>query len=67
MAPQECEIAEEEDSRNKGPRNGVEMSFKNIVLKLTHTDYYPQSLCTTEWALLLAIFAAAVGLTSTIL
>ncbi len=41
MAPQECEIAEEEDSRNKGPRNGVEMSFKNIVLKFTHRDYFP--------------------------
>ncbi len=41
MAPQEREIAEEEDSRNKGPRNGVEMSFNNIVRKFMHTDYFP--------------------------
>jgi hypothetical protein len=41
MAPHERAIAEEEDSRNKGPRNAVEMSFNNIVRKFTHTDYFP--------------------------
>jgi hypothetical protein len=41
MAPQEREIAVEEDSQNKGPRSGVEMSFNSIVHKFTHTDYFP--------------------------
>jgi hypothetical protein len=36
----EREAAEEEDSKNKGPRMGVELSFNNIVRKFTHTDYF---------------------------
>ena len=43
MAPQEHEIAEEEVSWNKGPRNGVEMSFNDIMHKFTHTDYFPNN------------------------
>jgi hypothetical protein len=35
------DAAEAEDARNKGPRNGVEMSFNNIIRKFTHTDYFP--------------------------
>jgi len=42
MNPNERAEAEEEDARNKGPRNGVEMSFNNIVRKFTHTDYFPK-------------------------
>jgi hypothetical protein len=41
MRPNEQNRADEEDSWNKGPRNGVEMSFKNIVQKFMHTDYFP--------------------------
>ncbi len=40
MRPDEQNRAEEEDSWNKGPRNGVEMSFNNIVHKFTHTHYF---------------------------
>jgi hypothetical protein len=32
--------AEVEDSKNKGPRMSVEISFNNIVRKFTHTDYF---------------------------
>jgi hypothetical protein len=39
MSPNEWAAAEEEDAWNKGPRNGEEMSFNNIVRKFTHTDY----------------------------
>jgi len=34
------EAAEDEDSKNKGPCMGVELSFNNIVCKFTHTDYF---------------------------
>ena len=40
MNAEERAAAEAEDARNKGPRNGVEMSFNNIVRKFTHTDYF---------------------------
>jgi hypothetical protein len=40
LPPAEQVVAEEEDACNKGPRNGVEMSFNNIVCKFTHTDYF---------------------------
>ena len=42
MNPNERAEAEEEDARNKGPRNGVEMSFNNIERKFTHTDNFPK-------------------------
>jgi hypothetical protein len=42
MNPNERAEAEEEDARNEGPRNGVEMSFNNIVQKFKHTDYFPE-------------------------
>jgi hypothetical protein len=41
MADAEQAVVEEEDARNKGPRNGVKMSFNNIMRKFTHTDYFP--------------------------
>jgi hypothetical protein len=41
MRQEERIAAEEEDAHNKGPRNGVEMSFNNTVRKFTHTDYFP--------------------------
>jgi hypothetical protein len=40
LPPAEQAATEEEDAHNKGPRNGVEMSFNNIVCKFTHTDYF---------------------------
>jgi hypothetical protein len=43
MHPDERNMAEVEDSWNKGPRNGVEMSFNNIVQKFMHTDYFPNN------------------------
>jgi hypothetical protein len=30
----------EEDQKNKGPRMAEEVSFKNIVWKFTHSDYF---------------------------
>ncbi len=38
MADAERAVAEEEDARNKGLRNGVEISFNNIMRKFMHTD-----------------------------
>jgi len=32
---------EYEDAHSKGPRNGVEMSFDNIVCMFTDMDYFP--------------------------
>jgi hypothetical protein len=40
MNPADRATAEEEDSKNKGPRMSVEISFNNIVRKFTHTDYF---------------------------
>jgi hypothetical protein len=40
MNPANCATAKDEDSKNKGPRMSVEISFKNIVRKFTHTDYF---------------------------
>jgi hypothetical protein len=40
MNPANCATAEDEDSKNKGPRMSVEISFNNIVRKFTHTDYF---------------------------
>jgi hypothetical protein len=31
MADADRAVAEQEDAQNKGPRNGVEMSFRNII------------------------------------
>jgi hypothetical protein len=39
MNAEERAAAEAEDARNKGPRNGVEMIFNNIVRKFTHTYF----------------------------
>ncbi len=41
MADAELAVAEEEDAQNKGPRNGVEMRFNNILWKFMPTDYFP--------------------------
>ncbi len=40
MAPAERAATEEEDRKNRGPRMSVELSFKNIVHKFTHKDYF---------------------------
>jgi hypothetical protein len=40
LPPDERQAAEEEDARNKGPRQAVEMSFNNIVRKFMHIDFF---------------------------
>jgi hypothetical protein len=52
MNPNKQAGAEEEDAWNDGPRNGVEMSFNNIVQKFMYTDYFPNNgFCRGPWPL----------------